>query len=368
MNQKSSNLRIAIACGGTGGHIFPGLATAQVLKDRGHEVELWLSGRDIEEASIADWDGRIISVKACGFPTRVSLKCIPIAWTLWRCFINCRWMMRKSKPDVILAMGSYASVGPVLAARSLGVPVVLHEANAIPGRAIGFLSRFAAVVAVSFADAANHLKNAKTDLTGFPVRKEIQQGKGISELTVLIMGGSQGAHRINEVAIEAMALLKGRGLDFSVIHIAGRTDEEMVGAAYKRSGVSATVHAFTSDMNEVYAAATLAVCRSGAASCSELAIAGVPALFIPLPTSMYNHQFENARAFAKSGAADVLEQNDLTPVKLADYIESCGKDPQKLADMKKAMLELACPDSTDRLADLVEETALGQPRQVTGDR
>ena len=117
------------------------------------------------------------------------------------------------------------------------------------------------------------------------------------------------------------------------------------------------LHAFTSDINEAYSSSTLAVCRSGAASCSELAVAGVPALFIPLPTSMYNHQLENARSFAKSGSAEVLEQKDLTALKLADYIESCAKDPQKLTAMKKAMLELARPDAVDQLADLVESVA-----------
>lgn len=352
-------MKIAVACGGTGGHIFPGLATAEVLRERGHDVALWLSGRDIEEASLVGWDGKIVSVKACGFPSRLSWDCIPVAWTLFRCFLNCRRMMKSNMPDVILAMGSYASVGPVSAASSLGVPVVLHEANVIPGRAISFLSRFASTVAISFSDTANYLKTAKVKVTGFPVRKEIRPGcEGFLEgaFSVLIMGGSQGAHRLNEIAVGAMSLLKGRGIEVKVFHLTGRADEAMVQTAYAELGVSCKVCAFLEDINEAYSSSHLAVCRSGAASCAELAVAGVPAVFVPLPSAMHNHQLANAKSVARDGAADVMEEKDLTADKLADCLEGYSKNSGKLAVMKKEMLKLARPDSAGRLADIVEST------------
>ncbi len=360
LNHEPSPLRIAVACGGTGGHIFPGLATAQVLKERGHEVELWLSGRDVEEVSVSDWDGRLISVKACGFPTGLSFKCIPIAWKLWQYCCNCRWMMKRNKPDVVLAMGSYTSVGPVMAARTLGVPVILHEANIVPGRAIRFLSRFATTVALTFSDTAEYLPSCKVEMTGFPVRKAIGQGdaeKGDDVFTILIMGGSQGAHRLNEIAVEAIGLMKEKDVQFKVIHLSGRADEGMVRDAYKKAGVSAETHAFLENISEAYAVADLAVCRSGAASCSELAIAGVPALFVPFPTAMHNHQLANARSYEKSGAANTIEEKDLTAEKLADYLEDCCRDSEKLSGMKKAMLELANPGAVKKLADFVEKIA-----------
>jgi UDP-N-acetylglucosamine--N-acetylmuramyl-(pentapeptide) pyrophosphoryl-undecaprenol N-acetylglucosamine transferase len=352
-------MRISIACGGTGGHIFPGLATAQVLKERGHEVELWLAGRDVEEVSVSSWDGRIISVKACGFPSGISLKCIPVAWKLWRYCCNCRWMMKKNKPDVILAMGSYASVGPVMAARRLGVPIVLHEANVIPGRAIKFLSRFATTVALTFSETTEYIPSAKTELTGFPVRKGIgkgDEGKNDDTFAILIMGGSQGAHRLNEIAVEAVGLLKRRDVQFKVIHLSGRADEGMVRDAYKKAGVSAETHAFLKNISKAYAVADLAVSRSGAASCSELAIAGVPALFVPFPTAMNNHQLANARSYEKSGAANTIEEKDLDSEKLMDYLEGCYRDSSNLSEMKNAMLELANPGAVEKLADLVEKT------------
>ena len=138
-----------MACGGTGGHVFPGLATARELLSRGHEVTLWLTGRDTEQSARKDWDGPVVEVPARGFPSGLSFRSLQTAWKLAQAVGQCRAQMRRSRPDVLLAMGSYASVGPCGAARLLGVPIVLHEANVIPGRAVRLFSRSAAAVAAS---------------------------------------------------------------------------------------------------------------------------------------------------------------------------------------------------------------------------
>jgi UDP-N-acetylglucosamine--N-acetylmuramyl-(pentapeptide) pyrophosphoryl-undecaprenol N-acetylglucosamine transferase len=129
-------MKVAVACGGTGGHVFPGLATARELLSRGHEVTLWMTGRETEQSALRDWDGPVVQVPARGFPSGISLRSLQTAWKLAQAVRQCRKRMRQDRPDVLLAMGSYASVGPCAAARLLGVPIVLHEANVIPGRAV----------------------------------------------------------------------------------------------------------------------------------------------------------------------------------------------------------------------------------------
>ncbi|MDD4737521.1 MAG: UDP-N-acetylglucosamine--N-acetylmuramyl-(pentapeptide) pyrophosphoryl-undecaprenol N-acetylglucosamine transferase, partial [Kiritimatiellae bacterium] len=226
-------MKIAVACGGTGGHIFPGLATAQVLRDAGHEVTLWMAGKAVEATAMAHWTGPVQQIRAEGLPSGLSLKSFRAALTLVRAVLECRRRMGASPPDVLLAMGSYASVGPVLAAASLKIPVVLHEANVIPGKAIHWLSRWATAVGTGFAETAKHLKHPRLVLTGMPLRKEIEAVRSAHYpddldrhlFTFLVMGGSGGAHRLNELASEAFVLLHGSGRLFQVIHLTGPADE-----------------------------------------------------------------------------------------------------------------------------------------------
>jgi len=152
MPTDPSTFRIAVSCGGTGGHVFPGLATAQALAERGRQVALWLSGKKVEAPSLAGWSGPVVSVPSEGFPSGFSLRSVRVTGSLLRAVWLCYRRMRRDPPDALLGMGSYSSVGPVLAARALRVPVVLHEANAVPGRAVLFLSRFADAVAIAFPE------------------------------------------------------------------------------------------------------------------------------------------------------------------------------------------------------------------------
>ena len=210
-------MKIALACGGTGGHIFPGLATAEALRARAHAVTVWLAGKDGEAEAVREWSGPALTVPAEGLPAGLSPKAVRALWRLLGAIRRCGRIMDRDRPHVLLAMGSYASVGPVLAARTLGVPVVLHEANAVPGRAISFLARFADAVAVAFSSAAKLLRHDRVVFTGFPVRPDLDRrfDTGLLQtgcFTVLIMGGSQGAHRLNETACEALCRLHRAGI------------------------------------------------------------------------------------------------------------------------------------------------------------
>jgi len=319
-----------------------------------------LAGRDVEEASVKGWPGEVETVVASGFPTGLSFKSIGSALRLMAAFSTCRRRMRRSRPDVALGMGSYASVAPVLAARSLGVPVVLHEANAIPGRAISLLSGFADVVGVAFQSATGRLRHADAVFTGFPLRREISgtsiRREGTGPFTLLVVGGSQGAHDLNLLAIEAEAILRKRDVPLRILHLTGQRDEKMVRDAYRRAGVDHEVHGFLHNMKEAYARADLAVARAGAATCAELAVCGVPALLVPLPSATHDHQTANATDLAKAGVIDYVAQQDLTPERLSRYIQECIENPAKLSSMREALISVAVPNGAERLADLVERT------------
>ena len=355
---KNDSLNIVVACGGTGGHIFPGLATARVLAGRGHKVTLWLSGRrDVERQSVAGCGLEIFNTRAVPFGAGN-------AFAFCAAFFRCWRAMRRARPDAVLAMGSYSSLAPVAAARLCHVPVVLHEANATPGRAVRLLARFAERVAVSFGESAGELPQGKVVFTGLPIRVgelssavECDRTRSKS-FTVFVTGGSQGAHRVNELASEAFALMARKGVEgLRVVHQTGAADEKGIAEFYARSGVEARVEAFVRDMGAAYAAADVVVARAGAATCAELAFCGVPAVFIPLPTATNDHQTANAECFVKAGAAACFRQAETTPEKLAEFLTGLRDDPERLKAMRGRAVSLATPDAGERLAEVVELTA-----------
>lgn len=360
--KKKKGLRVAVACGGTGGHIFPGLATAIELRKRGHDVTLWLAGKNVESSAVSGWDGAVCMVPAEGFPTHISAKGIKSAFKLICAVMKCRRAMKKSRPEVLLAMGSYASVGPCLAARSLGIPYVLHEANVIPGRAIKFLAAKASAVAAFFDETARYLKEVDITVTGMPLRPELvasaKKGEKIHNdaICVLVMGGSLGAHRVNELMTQALCGLWKTGTQLSVLHLTGTADETTVRDAYDKAGVPQDVKAFTNDMTSIYNRADFAVCRAGAASCAELCFFGLPALLIPYPYATNNHQMANAKAMEKCGMVDVVPESDLEIAWLEEYLTERLTDKQKMAAMHAAAAKRRSGDAALRLAKLVEHT------------
>lgn len=359
-------MKVAVACGGTGGHVFPGLATARELLSRGHEVTLWLTGRDTEQPAMKDWDGPVVLIPARGFPSGISFEAVLTTGKLALAVWQCRRIMRLDLPDVLLAMGAYASVGPCGAARLLGVPVVLHEANVVPGRAVRLFARSAAAVAVGFEETRYHLPKANLVVVGVPLRDELTQAArllaprasaGPEPFRILVVGGSMGAHRLNEVAPLALARLKREGLEFAATHLTGRDDEAAVRAAYGETGVSAEVIAFTKYMAPLYHGADLAICRAGASTCAELAFFGVPALFVPYPHAAKDHQTANAHALEKRGTADMVAEADLTPEWLAAYLAQNLRHPERLARLREAARKEGVQDGTQALATLVEQCA-----------
>lgn len=359
-------MHVALACGGTGGHAFPGVATARVLRERGHVVTLWLAGRESEASVIAGWDGPVERISVQGFGTRLQWGAATAAIGQMRATARCWRWMRRARVDVFLGMGSYSTVAPALAARALGVPIVLHEANAIPGRAVAFLAHGARAVGIVFPCAEQFLPPGRARVTGLPMR-DFDPSRGLedarlapAQFTVLAMGGSQGAHALNEAVPAALARLRGQGRFVQVIHLSGRRDEAAVRDAYARAGVPHVVFGFYPEIGRAYHDASLAVCRSGAGTCMELAKAGVPALMVPLPSARRNHQLLNALAMREAGGARVLPQAELTAERLAQEIATLMDAPETLASMRTALGAQAIENGAARLADLVESVAAGR--------
>lgn len=356
-------MKVVVACGGTGGHAFPGLAVARELKHRGHDVMIWDSGRDVESSVMRNWEGPVFSTGA----KQLALK---NALGILRSILRCRGEMKKFAPDVLLAMGGYASLPPVLVAKGRGVPVILHEANTVPGRAVDYLARYARTVAVSFAETVRYLPRVKTVVTGLPVRSDIASGRRFSfipenSFVIFVTGGSQGAHRVNELTSAAIVKVKEeldkRGAAVKrplyVIHQTGTADEGVVMAAYAAAGIPSRVQAFEREMSHAFASADFVVARAGASTCFELAACGKPALLIPLPTALRNHQHFNADAFAAQGAADEGIQEKLSVGQLARYLLAKYDHPEQLAEMSRHAAALAAPEAAARVADLVESCA-----------
>lgn len=351
-------MKIIVACGGTGGHSFPGIAVARELVARGHDVTVWSSGRDIESSVMKAWTGKTFSTGAR------QLRPINTIANLYS-ILRCRREIKNAAPDALIAMGSYSSLPPVLAAHAHHVPIYLHEANTLPGRAVEWLTHFANEVALSFAMTSKYLKVRKSRVTGLPVRAEIVAQPRFADVpegvfTVFITGGSQGAHRVNEIMSSALVIVKnelakrGEEKKLYVIHQTGEADEGMVQQRYAAAGIPARVNAFEREMGSAFATADVVVCRAGASTCFELALVGKPAFFIPLPSAMRNHQHFNAAAFVESGAAAEGIQDQLTPRAVANWILHRYTHRELLDEMAQKMLKLATPNAAAAVADMVE--------------
>jgi UDP-N-acetylglucosamine--N-acetylmuramyl-(pentapeptide) pyrophosphoryl-undecaprenol N-acetylglucosamine transferase len=365
-------IRLMIAGGGTGGHLFPGVAVAEefLRRDKRTKVLFVGTGRPVEDEVLGPrgLENRKITasgLKGKGILSKVrSLAALPLG------MIQSVGLIRDFQPDMVLGVGGYVS-GPVgIAAKLLGRATALHEQNSIPGLTNRLLGKLVDLIFISFESSAGFFPKGKTHLTGNPIRLEIASMAGRSrefqaeKFTLLVGGGSQGAHRVNEAALDAAYILTNKVSGFRVIHQTGKADLAKVREAYKRMGVDAEVQAFFHDMERVYQEADLAVMRAGALSIAEISAAGLPAIFIPLPTAADNHQEINARSLADRGAADMILQRDLNGELLADRILALLEKPDALAAMSENAFKTALPRSAERICDLCEAYLGGQGHYV----
>jgi UDP-N-acetylglucosamine--N-acetylmuramyl-(pentapeptide) pyrophosphoryl-undecaprenol N-acetylglucosamine transferase len=351
-------MRAILAGGGTGGHVIPALAIANELQ-HSYDCECLFIGtaRGIENRL----------VPAAGFPLQLvrvgALKNVSLvtraktAFDLPRALWDASRMLNEFAPNVVIGVGGYASGPAMLAAVVKHVPTLAFEPNVVPGFANRIVAKFVSGAAVHFEETAKYFRHA--EVTGVPVRQAFFEipPKRSGTPTVLIFGGSQGAHAINEAMIRCLPVLQKEAPGIHIIHQTGERDYNDALAAYKSLGESAEVFKFIEDMPSAFARADLMVCRSGASTVAEIAAAGKPAVFVPFPRAADDHQRVNAEALAKHGAAVVVEESKLEGVWLAETIAALLGDPPRLEQMSEAARALAHPNAASDIATMAARLA-----------
>jgi UDP-N-acetylglucosamine--N-acetylmuramyl-(pentapeptide) pyrophosphoryl-undecaprenol N-acetylglucosamine transferase len=362
---------ILIACGGTGGHLFPGIAVGETLSSRGHDVTLLISEKKID--SLAASGHANLSFEKMPFlamPRPWSPKMIPFLRGLWKGMNDCRAMIRKHEAKVVLGMGGFTSLAPLVAGRREKCKTLIHESNAVPGKANRLNARFCDVVLCGLEACVPHFEKNKRNkdirVVGTPVRASMAQA--VSEdahdffklrkdlPTLLIMGGSQGARGINRAVGAALSELFAMGIQ--ILHITGPGDYQEVRDSYSKfADMPHSVVAFCHRMELAYQVADLAIARSGASTLTELAWFGTPSLLVPYPTAADDHQTRNAEIFDKVGAARLMPERTLNARALVEAVGGVLNNAQRSAAMKAAAQKLAVRDSAAQIASIVEELA-----------
>ena len=355
-------MRAILAGGGTGGHVIPALAIANELKkNHGAEVLFIGTARGIENRL----------VPAAGYPLQLvrvgALKNVSLmtraktAFDLPRAVWDAGRMLNQFAPDVVIGVGGYASGPAMLAALVKHIPTLAFEPNVVPGFANRVVAKFVSGAAVHFEETAKYFR--RSEVTGVPVRQAFFEIPVLSSKkrggtpTLLVFGGSQGAHAINEAMIRCLPELQRQAPGIHIIHQTGERDYNDALAAYKSLGGAAEVFKFIDDMPAAFARADLVVCRSGASTVAEITAAGKPAIFVPFPRAADDHQRVNAEALARSGAAVVVEESKLEGVWLAETIAALLGDSQRLEAMSEAARSLAHPNAARDIAAMAVRVA-----------
>ena len=351
---------VMVMAGGTGGHVFPALAAAQRLRERGAEV-FWLGTRKGLEARLVPEQGIAMEwIQVEGLRGSGLKRWLKAPLTLSLALLQAFRVIRRRRPAVALGMGGFAAGPGGLMARLLGVPLVVHEQNKVPGLTNQWLARIATRVFEAFPGSFLPQRNARA--CGNPVRREIAALAPPAErfagrsgaLRLLVLGGSLGAQALNENLPRALALIS-RAKRPEIRHQSGRNKLRETRQAYLDAGVAAEVEPFVENMAEAYGWADLVVCRAGALTIAELASCGVPSILVPYPHAVDDHQTRNAGFLASAGAAVLLPQGELTPERLSELLSPLLDDPEKRLSMATAARRLGMPQATCRVADICQE-------------
>lgn len=352
--------KIIIACGGTGGHLFPGIAVAEELESRGHHVLLLISEKKVDARASQKYGGlKFKTVPAIAKPATLSPKMVPFLLRLWKTVRQCRSILRDERADAVLGMGGFTSLPPVLAGKKLGLATYVHDSNALPGKANRLTARWCRRVLLGFEAAAKYFPNTETVVTGTPVRKELERLPGREEArakyglspdarTVLVMGGSQGAKHLNTLVVEAAKAMP----DLQFLHITGAADHDRVMELTQgRNGYHVLL--FCDDMASAYAACDMAVCRAGASSMTELAHVAMPSVLVPYPYAADDHQTFNAEVFAAAGAAVLRQEADLDAGALVADITKITAEPAVHLEMQTQAAQLAVKDAAAKICQTI---------------
>jgi len=358
---------ILLVAGGTGGHLFPAAALAQELARRGFAVELATDERAEQYGN--DFPARAVyKVPSATFTSRSPLAVATTLGRLAKGFIQARRLLEMVQPLVVIGFGGYPTLPPIMAARSLGIPTMIHEQNAVMGRANRFLSRFADAIALSFTPTKRLRRSAegRARLTGNPVRDTVLSYRNVAytppeaagRLLLLVFGGSQGAHFFSEVLPPALEMMPSPfRWRLTVVQQVRQEDLAAVREAYKEANIAAHLAPFFRDMPERIANAHLVIARSGASTVAELTAIGRPGLLVPLPHALDNDQLENAMRFQEAGGGWCMRQSELTPERLSEELARLLGAPGILAQAAAKSKAMASTEAVKKLAGLAEDLA-----------
>lgn len=357
-DQQRAKTKLLIAASGTGGHLFPAIATAQQLEND-YAIE-WLGVPDRLETQLVPESYPLHTVKMGGVQGGFGIGTLKLAAKFVKSTAQVRRLLKRGKFQGVFTTGGYISAPAILAAKSLGLPAILHESNALPGKVTRWLSPWCTTVALGFPEAVQHLPNAKTVVVGTPVRSQFiqatQNATGLTDIDIptdapliVVVGGSQGAVAVNQMVREAAPkwLASGKW----IVHITGTNDPDADSFSHPHY-----IHRpFYSDMAALFARADVAVSRAGAGTLIELAITGTPSILIPYPFAAEDHQTYNAIAFDNAGAGQLYQQTELSGEILETLVSYLFSDPQKLAAMSVAARGLATTDSAAKMTELISQ-------------
>ncbi len=372
-------MKLIIAGGGTGGHLFPGIAVAEefLSRDPANEVLFVGTDRGIEARAVPAAGYPLELISAAGIRGKWTFSQITGAVKMVYGYAQSRKILKRYRPDMVLGVGGYASLPMVLAARGMRIPRFIHEQNAIPGRTNRLLARFADKVFITLEESARYFPAATTMLTGNPLRRQILdmigsgvKGQGSSDNPVglplplapcpcfhlFIFGGSQGAHAINAAMIDALPLLKENRIKLAITHQTGEKEHAEVMAAYRAAGVEAEVTPFIANMAAEYAKADLIICRAGATTIAEVTACAKACLFIPFPHAVDDHQRRNAEALLKKDACFMMLERELTGKTLAESICTLADNPVLVLHTGDLAFSLARLDAAKIIVDEMVET------------
>lgn len=355
-------MRVLIAAGGTGGHIYPGIAVAKEImrRDPKSEVRFVGTARGLENKLVPQAGFELSLIDSAGLKNVGTVARARGLLVLPKSFLAARSLIKAFRPDIVVGAGGYVSGPVVLTAALMKLPTLVMESNALPGWTNRVLARFVDKAAVSF-EAALPFFRGKAVVTGNPVRREFfeiaDRAREAGQFSILVFGGSQGAHAINEAMIAALPALAGLQDALRVTHQTGEADFANVNSAYSSAGWGerAAVTKYIDNMVAAFAEADLVVCRAGATTTAELTAAGKASIMIPFPLAADDHQRKNAEALERAGAGRMILQQDLSGERLAQEIMTLVSEPERITMIEQAARKLARGDAAVAVVDLLEE-------------
>ncbi|WP_353685053.1 undecaprenyldiphospho-muramoylpentapeptide beta-N-acetylglucosaminyltransferase [Thermodesulfovibrio sp. 3907-1M] len=359
-------MKVIIAGGGTGGHLFPGVALAETIQERHPEAQIIFVGtqKGLEAKVIPKTKYELKFISIQGFVGKSATQKLKAVISLFKSISESKEIISSFSPDVVFGVGGYASFPVVLIAALKKIPSIILEQNTVPGLANKILGRVASAIAITYPETIDYFPKQKVYLTGTPIRKKIleadsEKAKRIfnieeGKLTILVFGGSLGARKINKAMTEALSYLLPLKDRIQIIHQTGEYDLNWVSTEYKNLSFKATVLPFIYEMAEAYSVADLVISRAGASTVAEITAIGKASILIPYPYAAYNHQEMNARRLLSRGACELILDRDLNGKSLAKKINEILNNPEVIKEMQRASLAFGKPKAGEKIIEIAE--------------